>query len=34
MGDLINQFFQLLQQVILPNWPDLILLLPWVLVAS
>ena len=33
MGDLINQLFQLLQQLILPNWPDLIPLLPWVLVA-
>jgi plastocyanin len=33
MGDLINQFFQFLQQLILPNWPDLIALLPWVLVA-
>ena len=33
MGDVINQFFQMLQQVILPNWPDLIPLLPWVLVA-
>src|SRR4051794_23585038 len=33
MGDLINQLFQVLQQLILPNWPDLIGLLPWVLVA-
>src|SRR5947208_16045505 len=33
MGDLINAFFQFLQQLILPNWPDLIPLLPWVLVA-
>ena len=33
MGDLINQFFQFLQQLILPNWSDLIALLPWVLVA-
>src|SRR3954451_16768058 len=33
MGDLIGQFFQFLQQLILPNWPDLIALLPWVLVA-
>src|SRR4051794_35345232 len=33
MGDLISQFFQILQQLILPNWPDLIALLPWVLVA-
>jgi plastocyanin len=33
MGDLIDQLFQFLQQLILPNWPDLIGLLPWVLVA-
>src|SRR3954467_918884 len=33
MSDLINAFFQFLQQIILPNWPDLIALLPWVLVA-
>src|SRR3954454_14566562 len=33
MGDLINAIFQFLQQLILPNWPDLIALLPWVLVA-
>ena len=33
MSDLINAFFQFLQQLILPNWPDLIALLPWVLVA-
>src|SRR4051794_5445606 len=33
MGDLINAIFQFLQQLILPNWPDLIPLLPWVLVA-
>src|SRR3954451_4341423 len=33
MGDLIGQFFQFLQQLILPNWPDLIALLPWVLIA-
>jgi plastocyanin len=33
MGDLIGQFFQFLEQLILPNWPDLIALLPWVLVA-
>jgi hypothetical protein len=33
MTDLINAFFQFLQQLILPNWPDLIALLPWVLVA-
>ena len=31
MGDLIGQFFQFLQQLILPNWPDLIALLPWVI---
>ncbi|HEY7024617.1 MAG TPA: cupredoxin domain-containing protein [Candidatus Limnocylindrales bacterium] len=33
MTDLINAFFQFLEQLILPNWPDLIALLPWVLVA-
>jgi plastocyanin len=33
MSDLINAFFQFLQQLILPNWPDLIPLLPWVLIA-
>src|SRR5690348_12378129 len=33
MGDLVTAFFQFLQQLILPNWPDLIPLLPWVLVA-
>src|SRR3954467_5395074 len=33
MGDLIGQFFQFLQQLILPNWSDLIALLPWVLIA-
>src|SRR3954465_2792799 len=33
MGDLTGQFFQFLQQLILPNWPDLIALLPWVLIA-
>ena len=33
MGDLISQFFQFLQQLILPNWSDLIALLPWTLVA-
>src|SRR5689334_1379244 len=32
MGDLISAFFQFLEQLILPNWPDLIALLPWVLV--
>jgi len=33
MGDLIDQLFQVLQQVILPNWSDLIGLLPWVIVV-
>ena len=28
---IIDQFFQLLQQIILPNWSDLILLVPWTL---
>ena len=31
--DLIDQFFHLLQQLLLPNWSDLIALLPWVLIA-
>jgi plastocyanin len=33
MGNIIDLIFQLLSQLILPNWPDLILLVPWVLVA-
>lgn len=33
MGDIINQLFQLLQQLLIPNWPDLILLVPWVLIV-
>jgi hypothetical protein len=33
MDQIIDAFFQLLQQLILPNWSDLILLVPWVLVA-
>jgi plastocyanin len=32
MGDLITQLFNFLQQLILPNWPDLIALLPWAIV--
>jgi plastocyanin len=28
---IIDQLFQLLEQLILPNWPDLILWVPWVL---
>src|SRR5213592_1020613 len=28
---IIDQLFQLLQQIILPNWSDLILLVPWTL---
>ena len=27
---IVDQFFKLLEQLILPNWPDLIALLPWV----
>ena len=30
---IIDQFFQLLQQLLLPNWTDLIALIPWVLIA-
>jgi plastocyanin len=30
-GGIIDQLFGLLEQLILPNWPDLILWLPWVL---
>src|SRR5438874_3160556 len=30
---IIDQLFQLLQQIILPNWSDLILLVPWTLFA-
>jgi plastocyanin len=30
---IIDQLFHLLEQLVLPNWSDLILLLPWVLVA-
>jgi len=31
--NLIDQFFRLLQQLLLPDWSDLIELLPWVLLA-
>jgi len=31
--NIIDQLFQLLQQLLLPNWSDLIRLLPWVLIA-
>lgn len=31
-GGIIDQLFQLLEQLILPNWPDLIRWVPWVLV--
>ena len=31
--NIIDQLFQLLQQLLLPNWSDLIKLLPWVLIA-
>ncbi len=31
--NIIDQLFQLLSQLLLPNWSDLILLLPWVLIA-
>ena len=30
---IIDQLFQILEQLLLPNWPDLIALIPWVLVA-
>lgn len=33
MQDIVDQIYSFLQQVILPNWPDLIALMPWVLVA-
>jgi len=33
MNDLITGFFNFLSQLILPNWSDLINLVPWVLVA-
>ena len=33
MNDLITGFFQFLSQIILPNWSNLIQLVPWVLVA-
>lgn len=33
MDQIVDTFFQLLEQLILPNWPDLIELLPWVLIA-
>ncbi len=31
--NIIDQFFTFLQQLLLPNWSDLILLLPWVLMG-
>lgn len=31
--NLVDQFFHLLQQLLLPNWSDLIALLPWVLLV-
>jgi hypothetical protein len=31
--NIIDQLFHLLQQLIIPNWSDLIALLPWVLIA-
>jgi len=31
--NIVDQFFHLLQQLLLPNWSDLILLLPWVLLV-
>ncbi len=31
--NIIDQFWQLVQQLLLPNWSDLIRLLPWVLIA-
>jgi len=33
MDNIVDQFFNFLEQVILPNWPDLIALLPWVLIV-
>ena len=33
MNDVINSLYQFLSQIVLPNWPDLIPLLPWVLIA-
>ena len=33
MGGIIDQLFQLLQQLILPDWSNLIALVPWVLIA-
>ena len=33
MNDLITGFFNFLSQIILPNWSDLIQLVPWVLIA-
>lgn len=33
MGNIIDQLFQLLQQLLIPNWPDLILLVPWTLIV-
>jgi plastocyanin len=32
--NIIDQLFQLLQQLLLPDWSDLIRLLPWVLIAA
>jgi plastocyanin len=31
--NIIDQFWRLVEQLLLPNWSDLILLLPWVLIA-
>jgi len=33
MDNIVDQFFNFLEQVILPNWSDLFGLLPWVLIA-
>ena len=33
MGGIIDQLFHILEQLILPNWSDLIALVPWVFVA-
>lgn len=32
-GSIIDMLFQLLQQLLIPNWSDLIALLPWVLIV-
>ena len=31
--NIVDQFWALVEQLLLPNWSDLILLLPWVLIA-